>query len=255
MTTPPTAPPAGQPAAPRKTSPWVFGLIGCGGILVVLLIALLVIAQRGCRRVQDFARDAERNPAIAAARMIVRMNPDLEEVSSDAAAGTITIRNRKTGETINVNAEDIQQGRISFSDETGQTLSIDARREGESGRLRIESDEGTFEMRTGREAETPSWVPAYPGAADAQAWTMQGPDGITGTLSFTAAERGEAVLAHYEQALRRSGFEIVNRMTHTSNGSRNGMLQAAHAGEKRQVTVIFSEEGDRVQVNVTYGPN
>lgn len=49
---------------------------------------------------------------LEAAKHLLQANPDLEVANSDATAGTVTIRNKKTGETVTLSVEDIKQGRF-----------------------------------------------------------------------------------------------------------------------------------------------
>ena len=90
---PPAAPPA--PQSGTKTSPLVWVLVGCGGIVLLVAVIMLVAGMFVAKKAGSYLKDAEKNPAMAAAKMIVAMNPELETVSADEDAGTITIRNKK----------------------------------------------------------------------------------------------------------------------------------------------------------------
>ncbi len=61
--------------------------IGCGVLLVVVVIALAVTSWFVVGKARQVAVDVEGNPALAAARMIVKLNPELEEVEVDQDAG------------------------------------------------------------------------------------------------------------------------------------------------------------------------
>ena len=97
----------------KGLSPWAWVAIGCGGLLLVAMIVMMVGGMFVAKKVGDFAEDFEENPA-AAAEMLIKMNPDLELVDSDRDAGTMTIRNKEDGEVITVNYEDIEKGKLSF---------------------------------------------------------------------------------------------------------------------------------------------
>ena len=88
----------GEQAPAKKGLPvWAWVGIGCGALVVVVLIVVTVAGFLVANKVKDVAADFEKNPAMATARMIVKLNPDLEEVSTDDEEGTITVRNTKTG--------------------------------------------------------------------------------------------------------------------------------------------------------------
>lgn len=250
---PPTVPPAVSPPAGKRMSPWVWCALGCGGVLVVFVVIALVGGLFVGRKVRAFTRDAEANPAVAAARMIVRMNPELEEVSADTAAGTLTIRNRTSGETITLNASDIERGRVSFSGADGGELSIEAGAEDRPASFRVRTPEGDFAMQSGDADDLPDWVPSYPRGEGRQTWTMQGPEGVSGGVTYRSTDAFEIVIAHYEKALKDAGFEVTASTFQQDGQIAGGVLNGVHESDKRRVSVVFGAEDGGVQVTVTYG--
>ena len=115
----------GEQAPAKKGLPvWAWIGIGCGALMILVLVVAtgrIVAADK----VKDVAADLEQNPARTIARGIIMANPELEEVSADDEAGTITIRNTKTGEIITVNYDDIAEGKLSFSTDKGE-ITVDA---------------------------------------------------------------------------------------------------------------------------------
>ena len=82
--------------APERTGlhPLAWVGIGCGAILMVIVIAVVMVGGFFlARTVKDVAEDFEDNPGLAAARFIVKASPELEEVEVDEDAGTMTVRN------------------------------------------------------------------------------------------------------------------------------------------------------------------
>jgi hypothetical protein len=67
----------------------------------------------------EYARKAEKNPAKAAAELFVRVNPEVELVSTDEQAGTMTIRIKETGKLATVTYADLAQGRFSVTSDDG----------------------------------------------------------------------------------------------------------------------------------------
>ena len=130
-----------SPATPPKKKglpvlAWV--AIGCGAIVILTLVAFgalgffavrkgteMVKEATGADSVSEFVEGFEKNPARAAAETAIRLNPELELVSSDDEAGTITFRNSRTGETATVDFEEIAQGRLSITTDEGD-YSFDA---------------------------------------------------------------------------------------------------------------------------------
>src|SRR5215471_15733122 len=74
---PPTATPAAPPASPTapttaaKTSPLIWVLAGCGGLVVLAALVFGFIAFKA----KQFVHRAQRNPAYAAARLMAAANP------------------------------------------------------------------------------------------------------------------------------------------------------------------------------------
>src|SRR5689334_14016100 len=103
---------AAPPPPPQKKGMGPLGwiAIGCGVIILFGIIALGVMGYIGKR----FVDKVGKNPAKYVAEMAIRGNPDLEIVSEDEGAGTITVKNKKTGETATVNMEDLKKGKFSM---------------------------------------------------------------------------------------------------------------------------------------------
>ncbi len=241
---PPSAPVAQPPAAPKKTSPLVWIVAGCGGIIVIGVVLFAVAGYWGVHKLKGFAESAKKNPAVFAAKLAVAANPELEIVSSDDAAGTVTIRNKKTGEEITMNAADIKNGRLKFSNEKGEEVTFQGNAaKGKEG-FRVESKTGSLAF--GGEGEPlPAWVPPYPGAKTTASMREKTADGFKGTETFSTADPPAKVLAHYEAALKGAGLEV-------ERPGAAGPLKAATADGARTVEVVAVAVGAQTQVTVAY---
>ena len=213
------APPPDPRSAPAKKSlsPLAWVAIGCGGIVVVGFVVLLLgvfIFQKGKAMVEDatgsgsvaeFLQDMQDNPAKATAETMIRMNPELDPVATDDEAGTITFRNNRTGEEATLNFEDIAEGRFSMTTSEGD-YSIDASSEAEGG-VTFRGPEG--ETRFGASADlsdVPDWVPAYPGATETQS-TMHSTtaDGFMGAFASKTSDDAQTVVDHFRQLFEDRG--------------------------------------------------
>lgn len=244
MATPPPMPPQAPmtPAAtPRKkTSPWVWVLAGCGGLLVVVILAFAVGGFFVAKKVKSFAEDAEKNPAVAAAKVVALVNPDIEIVSSDDDKGTVTLRNKKTGEEITVDAEDIKKGRLKFRNEKGEEVTFESTGEGEGKGLKVESDRGTMTFGAGSSAEMPEWLPAYPGSSAEGTYAAATDEGRSGGVTFKTSDGAEKVLSHFRRALEGAGFEVKDSSFSQGGKLAMGMLNATADGGRRKVTVTVT---------------
>jgi hypothetical protein len=234
----------GEQTPAKKGMPvWAWVGIGCAALVIVVLVVVMIGGFFVARKVQDVAADFEANPALATARMIVKLNPELEEVSTDEEAGTMTIRNTKTGEEITVNLEDIEEGRFSFTTDEGE-ITVDASEMKESGSIKVTDDDGAVVFSTGGAVseDVPSWVPVYPGTEPSSRHTMRTEEEQTGGFELETSDSVKKALDFYKAALEAEGYQVTMN-TFTQDDSEGGMVNATHAEKSRNVVVIFNSEG------------
>ncbi|MEM8961194.1 MAG: hypothetical protein AAGD38_06940 [Acidobacteriota bacterium] len=258
-------PPAPPDAAPKRSGlpPLAWVAIGCGALVVIGGIVLLLGGMFVAKKVGDVAQDMENNPAAAAAELIVKLNPELELIESDRDAGTMTIRNKQTGETLTADYSQIEQGNFSFDTGEGMTT-ISADQEagtvtmsGPDGESTMEfsgdQEGGTVTMRgsdgnevvwgAGADAtDIPSWIPSYPNASDvASTFSQKGADSESGLFTAKVTDDTETVIGWWENELRGQGYEVTtNRMS--SNDTFWGTVVGDN-GSGRTITVNITREG------------
>src|SRR2546427_9566717 len=139
---PPTTPiggPAGQqfppqqefppPPPQKKSNVLVWVIAGCGTFVVIGIIAVFLGGYFVWNKAKEAGLDPElmqKRPALAVAKMMVAANPDVELVSVDDEKGLITVKDRKTGETLTVDLDEAQQGRLVFKQEGKGEVTIEA---------------------------------------------------------------------------------------------------------------------------------
>jgi uncharacterized protein YneF (UPF0154 family) len=244
----------GEQAPAKKGLPvWAWIGIGCGALLILVLVVVMVGGFFVARKVQDVAADFEDNPAMATARMIVKLNPELEEVSTDEEAGTITVRNSRTGEEITVNFEDIEEGKLSFTTDEGE-IKVDASELKESGSLTMTNEEGGVVFSTGGEVsdEVEEWVPIYPGCEPGNRHSMHTENEMSGGFELETSATVAEALEFYRATLEGEGYEVAVN-TFTQDDSQGGMVNGSHAEGGRNVVAIFSSEsGGPTKIVVSY---
>jgi hypothetical protein len=250
---PMAAPPPGAPVAPKKTSPLVWVLVGCGALLVLAAMIMLVSSLFLARACGRLAKQAEKNPAVFAAKMMAAANPDVEVVSSDDDRGTVTLRNKKTGEEITVDAEDIKKGRLRFKNEkSGEEVTFEGKAEegGEKGSFRVKSKEGEMTFGTGGE-QAPSWVPSYAGAEPQGMYSSKTGEGFAGAYSFETGDSPSEVMSFYEEELKGAGFEVTTS-SFKSGKKTGGWVHGQDQGAGRSVQVAVESEEGATKVVVNY---
>lgn len=70
----------------------------------------------GTKKAKELGLDFEKNPERAVAEMVVNISPDLEKISSDEKAGTMTIRT-KDGKETTLSYKDISEGKFNLPGE------------------------------------------------------------------------------------------------------------------------------------------
>lgn len=260
-TTPIGMPPQQQfppPPEQKKTSVWTWVLVGCGTFLILGVIAVVAGGYFVWNKAKEAGLDPElmqKQPALATAKMMVAMNPDIELVSVDEAKQLITIKDKKTGETMTINLDQARSGRVTFKKDGEDEVSIEGKGDEASGSLEVKSKEGTSKFGSGAAAEgLPDWFPAYPGAQVQGNYSSKGKDGYVGGYQFTTQDSVDRVVKFYEQGLKEAGLKVITNLINTDGKVTGGMASGEEEGKKRTafVTVGVADDGNTmVSVVVT----
>ncbi|HPQ41280.1 MAG TPA: hypothetical protein PLV45_12985 [bacterium] len=226
--------------------------IGCGVLILIVLILVVAGGWFVSNKVKDFAGDYEKNPELTAARMIVKMNPEIEEVGVDEDAGTITIREKETGKEITANFKDIKEGKFTLTGEDGETVTFESEQDEDGGSMRVETSEGSWTVGSGsKSAPVPDWVPVPAEAETTMHHSMTDGSGFGGSLSFTYKHSMDDLVGYYEDALKSGGYTVaVNRFS--SDAGQGAVVTGMNDAEQRSVTVTVGEEDDGLSVGVAY---
>jgi hypothetical protein len=250
----PQPPPPQAPAVPgkKKVSPLVWIALGCGVLLIVVVLILVLGGFLVARKVKQIAGDFSDNPAMVAARLIVAANPDLEVVSADEDAETITLRNKKTGEEITVDLEDVKKGRIHFKTGEGEEVNVDVGA-GEGGSvIRVESDEGKVVIGGASDAQLPEWLPSYPGLRLSGAMSGSSREGTSGVWGFEASSEPADVLDFYQRELEGKGFEVTINTVRQHGRVTGGSLHATTGDGAQMVNVMATEKDGGSEGTIAY---
>jgi len=234
--TPPAAPVATSPVpSARKTSPivWVLvvilGLFLLGGLAIGGFTLFVVHKAREAGISPDLF---QRNPAAATARALALANSDIEVLSEDDGAGTVTVRDRRSGKTVTWNVDQARRGRITITseDEDGKSATVD--------------------IGSGATHKLPSWLPPYPrsSAMGNFSITGNGSDGDGGVFSFTTTDPPGDVLSFYQDQMRTLKMNIQVNAT-TPDG---GVLTASSDDRDRTLNIVVGHDSGKTNVNVTY---
>lgn len=258
----PTGEPGGQAFPPQQQFPpppqkksnvlmWV--LAGCGTFLIIGIIAVFLGGYFVWNKAKEAGLDPElmqKKPALAVAKMIVAANPDVELVSVDDDKGLITVRDKKTGETVTVNLDDAKSGKIKFKKEGEDEVTLEAKGEDGKGSLEVKSAEGNAKFSTGPVERLPDWLPVYPNVQLVGSYSAQNKDGQSGGFHFATKDAPDKIISFYEDGLKRAGMVVNTNMLQTNGKVSGGMATGEDTGRKRVVSInaLPSEEGTQVTV-------
>jgi len=221
-------------------------LIGCGGLIVVAAIVFGAIAWYAKSKVEQFAE----NPTFNAAKLAVRVNPDLELVSSDEKTSTLTIKNKKTGEVVTINAEDAKNGHFEFKTKDGTSV-IDA--SGQQGTFKVTNDKGeTASWGAGTAKNLPSWVPNYPGGTVQGTFDTNNAEGRSAAFTVTTRDSVSQVLDYYEAQLKGAGFKVEKNTYSANDKVAGGSVTATSDDQKQTVSAIVSSANSETTAIITF---
>jgi len=247
-------PPSYPPPAPKKgMGPLAWIGIGCGVLALIACIVIGGLLAAGGWFIKKQADKFEKNPSLAAAELIVRANPDLEVVSTDQNAGTLTIRNKKTGEVVTMNAKDAENGHIEFKTKDG-TAVFDA--SAKDGTLKVTDEKGnqvaTLQAGGGGAPQNlPSWLPVYPGATVQGVFDAKSAEGGR-TLSFTVTttDAADKVLDFYKSRFEEAGLKVDSTVNASGGGGTGSVLTANGENPSRSASLLISSTGNQTQAVV-----
>ena len=233
----------------KKTSPLVYILVGCGGLIVIGGIVFAVAMYFVYNKAKQMGLDPElmrKSPAMAVAQFVAATNPDVEILSSDEANATITVKDKKTGKVITVSLDDAKNGNITIKEDGKDEVKIQAKGNGESGSLEVKSSEGS--MKFGNTGDKmPDWLPAYPGAAATGTYSFSGNDAESGGFHFSTSDSSEKVISFYESELKKSDMKVQTFKT-----SQAGTVTGEDSDKKRAVTVTAGSSDEGTQVTIAF---
>jgi hypothetical protein len=226
--------------------------IGCGAILIVGFVSFVVLGMFAAKKARDFAQEMKANPAKTTAETLVRLNPELELVESNESAGTITIREKKSGKIVTVKYEDLEKGRLVFESKEGK---VEINAEGDSGVIKMKTDKGEMQFGSSASAsDVPAWVPIHPNAAQVQgSYTASTNEGKSGIVTFTAPDDVDGLLEYYRSWMSNNGFEVTTNVA-SSSGGRTGIVIGRNQGAGRTLSVTLTPDTDgssRVAIQYT----
>jgi hypothetical protein len=233
--------PGQQPLSPVKEGcrafSWVIG--GCLGLIVMGAAVIGVIGFIAVQKATEVTREFEKRPVFMAANALVTLNPEIELVEADEESESITIREKATGKTITVKLEDLQEGRVSFTDGKGEQPTLQAQSEGPNASIQLHGPDGqpVANAHKGGTVEFPEWAPVPQGTYSNSAKTRT--NGATiWVATVTTGGTVKSIVDSIERDVTARGFRVNTNNLATSTDGSALMFSAVSEDNKRTITAI-----------------
>ncbi len=246
--------PAGLPqGTPAKNSGvkvllWVLG--GFAAFMIIAIVGFSVLGFVFMHKAKQAGLDLElmkKNPGLAAAKLTVAGNPDVQMVSSNDSTGTIVVRDKKTGKLTTMKF-DPQKKSLVVIDDKGQQAKITA--DTSAGTISVQSSDGSVTLGGGA-GKAPAWVPQYPGSSPQANFSSIKDGRQSGSFSFVSSDSVEKIVGSYADTLKSSGFS-VSRTGTASDTVSTGIINAKDGDHKRSLTISAQTENDGTHVLVNF---
>jgi hypothetical protein len=238
----------GQPQPPKKGGgglKWV--LIGCGGFILVGVIAIGSIFYFGYQKAKQAGLDPElmqRNPTLAAAKIAMMNNPNVEFIRIDESKNTVIVRDKKTGKEITISADKAADGKIVVSEDGKDKVVIG----GKDGSIEVNGADGKVKIGN-TSSKLPDWLPEYPGVKIEGIYSHDTAESSGAGFNFVTEDSVEEVMDFYEDELKQEGFKIT-KTTSQVNGKASGSVVGNDAGYQRSVVVNASILNGETKVQI-----
>lgn len=203
--------------------------IGCGGLLVIAIIAVALVIGWGKRKFVEVQETLAGSFQSDAAEMLVEMHPDLEMLFTDPATGEITVLVKGTGEELTFDPEELAEGRVTITGSDGSEIAL-----GEGDLTKV-----------------PAWIPRYPGAIDEKALFQREADGESkGLLTFETTDTPTAIESFYDGEM--SALTSQGSSSMTIGSVEQKTLTYGDASKELKVNVVLPGPGQSSEVTVSY---
>ncbi len=246
-------PPFPPPNQPKKGGAGKWILIGCAGFILIGIIAVGVGGYYFYNKVGFDPALAKRNPALAAAKMAINLDPDKELVSIDEANNTLTVKDKRSGKTIILTFDQDKNGNITFKEKSADGKETSVSMDKDKG-IEVTTPDGKATIGSGANTTLPDWVPQYPGAKIEGNFSTESDESIGKTYSFKTNDSMQQVISFFEDKLKAQGWK-VSKSTSEVNGKNYANLSSNDGNYKRFVVVGANEQDGGIYVTVTSQEN
>lgn len=251
------------------------------GFFVLVSGCVAACVYYAAKKTKEYSASAQKNPQLAAVSLLATVAPDIQIVSKDENAGTITLRNKKTGEVIKLDTTQYSTERLTKAVEqfskglkvpiaapdndsanASETASASnpSKAEPDGANGNKEDEEPAEQISPAQSAalnntlkKFPAIVTPYSGGTTTEA-TLNSFGGIVaGTYAFNTSDSPEKVVDFYEGKLKSAGYTIVTKTSDTNEHGQVAQLVAMHSEPEASFSVSAEARAHDVHVSVNIG--
>ena len=221
--------------------------IGCGIVVLLGLIVGGIAAAFLVKKGTEFVAEAEKNPALATAKLLAAADPNVEVVGSDDVAQTVTLKNLQTGQQVTVDLKGLQEGKIAWEDESGRS-EISASGE----QVSISGSDGSTATFAAGSGQIPAWVPTYPNGQANGISSFSNNESDGGLFTVTTTDPAEQASTWYQEELKKLGFVIEGTSLNTTGTTVAAVFSATNEATQQSIGFLAAQENGSTQVSITH---
>ncbi len=253
---PPAPAPAPVAAPAKKSNTLVIVLCVVLGVFVLIIGSCVGTCFYVGKKAKEYAKESEKNPQLSTLALAAAMYPGVEVVSKDLEAGTLVLKNKKTGEIVKVNAKDFSTDRIGELLEkiaqgkgvnvalksSGTTSGSEPASTAPAGPAESAGSERVSAAQSAAQDATlktfPSDFPLYTGGGAINVEANQNVfSGVSTSLHvFVTSDLPVKVAEYYEKKLAADGYTVVA----SENGSDENGAKLSRIFQKTAVGAVFN---------------
>ena len=235
-------------SVPRSSPRGTAFLRFLGWVVAVILLGLVAMAGLGFYWMHK-AKEAGLNPDLirknrdlGTAEVAVIRRGDVRVLSRNDAAGTMVVRDKKTGKTTSLKFDPSTKSMVDVDEHSKQaavqameTSAISETKPPDTTQPPASSGNGS------------SWLPIYPGTSAQTTVSHDETGGERGSYVFVTMDAAEKVLSYYSEQLTTAGMKVS-----TAPAPDGTSISAVEESKGRSVQVTISKASDGTRVSLSY---
>ncbi len=233
----------------KKSKTLLYLLGGCAALLFLIALSIILIfAFFGSKIKSIFS-----NPEEVITKAIISSNPHIEVVSIDKENKKITIKNKKTGETITIDFSEAIKGRIKWKGkDEGSEKKIEISDKKGEGKLEISEGDKKTTITYGFEEDLPPWIPELKGFKILNKIKTTQEEQISGIIEFETQKSLEDSIEDLKNSFTEKGFELKTTISGEGEKGKFSMFQGSKDGEKYKIFINLNYEKGKTKGSISY---